>query len=349
MKGASRQRKIASSLICWIIAFLTGFILISAIYTAFLGREYLTFKNAIYDGMLPVNEQGSKQVAGMEGYGITTYGPEGLVVNKPIKENVSRLVFWGDSFVEAIQVSDQKKFSEIVDSTWNTRNRNTPVQSLNIGLAGLDMRAFLQFSENVNSIYSPDFIFLMLGNADFLRISKNPSLMSKVSNGDYDDLVTPKGTKAIHSIVNSLGLYSFMSRLKRQTFAFWNNQSTKQQSANKEGTATASLLDANLQESVQLQLRALKNIWGDKLVILYRQRVTDFGRNPEEGKATELYQALVEESVSFIDTYDPLLAATVEGGSPYGFMNFPIGKGHLNETGHRAVANSVLVYLENKI
>lgn len=348
MKDVSGKGAVISSLIYhWTFAFLTGFILISAIYSMFLGREYLTFENSIYDGILPVNEQGTKQVAGMEGYGITTHGSEGLVVNKPIKESVTRLVFWGDSFVEAIQVSDQKKFSEIVDSTWNTRNKNTPVQSLNIGLAGLDTRAFLQFSENVNSIYSPDYLFLMLGNADFLPLSKNPDLMNNVRNGNYDDLVSPKSTKAIYSIVNSLGLSSFTIRLKRQTFAFWNSQSTKQHNANKEGTVP--LLDANLKESIRLQLRALKNIWGDKLVILYRERVTDFGRNPEEGKATELYQALIEESVSFIDTYDPLLAATVEGSSPYGFMNFPLGTGHLNEIGHQAVANSVLVFLESKI
>jgi len=312
----------------------------------FLGREYITFENRIYDGILSVNEQGTKQVAGMEGYGITTYGSEGLVVNKPIKDNVTRLVFWGDSFVEAIQVSDQKKFSEIVESTWNARHRNPPVQSLNIGLAGLDMRAFLQFSENVNSIYSPDYLFLMLGNADFLPISRKPNLMNKVGSGVYNDLVSPGRAENIHSLVNSLGIYSFLSRLKRQTFAFWNNQSTKQQLSNQEGSVP--LLDASLQESVRLQLRALKHIWGDKLVILYRHRVTDFGRNPEEGKATELYQALVEESITFIDTYDPLLVTTVEGSSPYGFMNYPLGTGHLNEIGHRVVANSVLMFLENK-
>jgi len=330
LKDVSGKGAVIPRLIChWTFAFLTGFILVGTFYSVFLGREYVTFENSIYDGILSVNEQGTRQIAGMEGYGITTYGPEGQVVSKPIKENVTRLVFWGDSFVKAIQVSNQKKFSELVDSTWNASNRNTPVQSINIGLDGLDTRAFLQFSENVNSIYAPDYIFLMLGNADFLHISKNPNLMNKVRSGNYDDLVSP------------------MSRLKRQTFAFWNNQSTKQQGPNKEGTAH--LLDANLQESIQLQLRALKNIWGDKLVILYRQRVTDFGRNPEEGKATELYQALVEESVRFINTYDPLLAATVEGSSPYGFINFPLGTGHLNEIGHKAVANSVLVFLENKI
>ena len=347
MKDVLRQGRSISSLICyWILALLIVFMVIGALYSTFLGREYLAFENNIYDGILPVRKHGTSKVAGMEGYGITTYGAEGQVVNKPIKEDVIRIVFWGDSFVEAIQVSDQKKFSEIVDSTWSAEYGNTPIQSLNIGLAGLDTRAFLQFSENVNSIYSPDYLFLMLGNEDFLPVSKSPGSMKKVVNGDYTKLVAPRGAKNIQSVVSSLGLNSFLSRLKRQTFAFWAN-STKQQIVKTKDAVPK--LDANLQESIRLQLRALKNIWGDKLVILYRQRVTDFGRNPEEGKATELYQALVEESMSFIDTYDPLLVSTLEGKSPYGFMNFPLGKGHLNEIGHTVVANSVLKFLESKI
>ncbi|MEM7133562.1 MAG: hypothetical protein AAF702_45130 [Chloroflexota bacterium] len=328
----------------WAVAFACMFLLVAGLFTLFLGRDWLVRNQSIYEGLLYVNQPGTKSVAGMQGYGVTSYGEDGLVVNKILQDNVIRIVFWGDSFVEARQVSDQHKFTEIVEQSWNKRHPEMRIQSLNLGLAGLDSRAYLQFGENVDATFKPDYLFLMITNPDFYTLSYRPVALERVAAGDYTNLVRSESDFGIRHIVNDIGLQSFASQLKLQTFAFMNEGNQRvSETVNAKGKESRS---AELQESIQLQLQALKSIWGNRLVILYRQQVTDYGRNLEEGKTTELYKALAASDIPYIDTYEPLQIAMRDGKPPYGFINFALGKGHLNQVGHQLVADAVLGYLE---
>ena len=55
-----------------------------------------------------------------------------------------------------------------------------------------------------------------------------------------------------------------------------------------------------------------------------------------------------EENVPYVNLYEPMLEAYLQGFPPRGFNNSILGKGHFNVLGHQIIADQVIRYLETR-
>ena len=163
-------------------AFTLSFALVAGIFTQFFARNRVVFNETIYENHRLVGAPGAFQLASGEGYGVTSFGENGLVVDKVVRDDIYRVAFIGDSFVKAKQVSDSEKFTEIVESLWNEAHPERQIQTLNLGLGGQDMRAFLSFGHNMDAQFRPDLVFLMVSSNDFRAIARQPQLLAQLAD-----------------------------------------------------------------------------------------------------------------------------------------------------------------------
>lgn len=328
-------------LLKWMLAFILSFTIISGLYAGFLGRYTFVKNESIYRGHHFVGKPGTVHVFSKEGYGVTSYGEDGLIINKEIRHDLPRLLFLGDSFVEANHVSDEYKFTEIVEGYWNEKHSDQPIQTLNLGMSALDVRTYLQFGQEIDALFSPSLTFILLDPSDFRIALNNSTMLADIANGQFDNLVRPSKEPFGNQILYWLNLKSFAVRLKLQTLAFTNTP--------KLNTVPSVVIDAKArQKAYQIQLKALKKVWGERLIIIYHEHVTSLGKN-HLNRDRLLEQTISDEDIRVINLYDALYETTQAGKPPYGFSNSTLGHGHFNHLGHEIVADEILQYLESVI
>ena len=340
----SKQRslvKVVKLLGIWFGAGLTSFLLIMLVYTLFVGHNKLIRDYTIYEGHRFVGYPGASQLSTSEGYGLTTYGEHGLIVQKTPNPNVYRVLFIGDSFVKAKQVSDQEKFTELVERDWNAQHPDRLIQTLNLGLGGQDMRTYLSFGPNMDAQFQPDLVFVWLSQSDFQRIAKSPEKLEKVTQGLTEPLTSPERSWVAQDVINTLGVRSFFGQLQAQTFAFVKDDQAAVAEAAPPETALASGVSP-----IDVQLAALQAIWGDRLVLIYRRNVPDMGRDAPANYEDHILTASQTYDIPLIDIYPLFWRAFQERKPPVGFQNSILGQGHMNRYGHQLIADEVIRFME---
>ncbi len=310
------------------------------IYTQFFGRKQIVVNQTIYEGYRYVGYPGSYQLYTAEGYGITSNGENGLVVNKVLNPDAFRILFLGDSYVDARHVSDHEKFSEIVERNWNVAHPEMPIQSLNLGLGGQNMATYLSFGKNMDTHFQPDLVFVMVSDDDFKTIANNPKQLEKVAQGSTEPLVEPETYTAIEDFTNRTRFRSFLGKLRAQTYGFLQIGDTFEGQA---GPKKQVPLDP---EAVSIQLEALRDIWGDRLVILYRMPIPNLGKGAPVTYEDEVLNEIEKHGIPVINLYQPFLRAYQERKPPHGFNNSVLGQGHCNQYGHQLIAEEMISFLE---
>lgn len=336
----STFKKALTLLWMWGVATVVCLVVIMLFYTYALGRNRVELNETIYEGHLFVGQSGAFQLNNGEGYGLTTYGENGMIVNKVLKPDVFRILFLGDSFVKARQVSDPEKFTELVEKQWNVAHPKQPLQTINLGLDGQDMRAYLSFGNNMDKTFQPDLVFLMVNRADFRVLASHPKLLEKIANGLTEPITQPEETNPLAELVNNLGVRSFFGQIQAQTFGF-----TAMGHTSDPVVVDELRVEAVDPEVVAIQVNALQKIWGERLVVLYRAWPQNFGKGEPATYEDNILRELDRQNIPYINFYGPFKQAFDQRISPLGFNNSILGKGHLNQIGHQLVTDQILNYL----
>jgi lysophospholipase L1-like esterase len=358
----SRKRSIARLAqagklgLVWAIASALSFLTIMVIYTLFFGRNKVILNETIYENHRYVGQAGASQLNTLEGHALTTFGENGLIVDKELDPHAFRVLFVGDSYVKAKQVSDRYKFTEVIERDWNAAHSNQPIQTLNLGLGGQDLSTYLSFGPNMDKHYQPHLVFLMLGGQDFDTLSRKPHQLAKIASGLNEPLTKPQTANLVERLSNDLGCRSFFGQLQLQTYGFL---SSGQRTSAGGGHDQAGQPPADQHRpadkssgAVAIQLEALQDIWGDRLVIIYRPSLPALsyqgaGNDTPDVYRDEMISEMEAMGIPYINLYSPFLQAFRERRPPFGFNNSILGQGHLNQFGHQLVADQVTEYLES--
>lgn len=325
---------------------IASLVIILVVYTTFFGRNQVALNESIYENYRFTGQPGSTQLATSEGYGLTTYGADGLIVNKPLNPDSFRVLFIGDSFVKAKQVSDAEKFTELVEQQWNSQHADKHIQSLNLGLGGQDMATYISFGKNMDHQFQPALVFLMVSADDFRKVLRNPQTLGKIVQHIDQPLVKPERSSKIQDVANQLGIRSFLGQIQSQTFAFIE---PKDQISVAEANEGASLNSQTTRaEAISIQIEALQAIWGDRLVIIFRERVPNMGRGQSTRVINPILNQIKAHDIPIIILYPRFQEAFSNHHPPFGFSNSVLGKGHLNIYGHQLVADEIIHYLETQ-
>jgi hypothetical protein len=358
---SNRPRRAAVGRLVWTWGAMSiaALLFIAVVYTAFFGRNKVTLNETIYENHRLVGQPGAAQLATGEGYGLTTFGENGLIVDKDLDPDAYRIVFIGDSFVKAKQVSDRYKFTELVEQTWNSSHPDRPIQTLNLGLGGQDMSTYLSFGPNIDRHYAPDLVFLYANPNDFRVLARQPGKIAKIAEGLSSPLTHPQTPSALEDLTNRLGVRSFLGRLQHQWFGFRAMGTLAQKKAAAAAAARAPVSPQPAAEgkviqirgideqSLNVQLDALQHMWGDRLVVIYGMTVPQLGRDAPDTYQDQVMRAMEQKGIPAISLYEPLLAAFRERRPPTGFDNSILGTGHYNRTGHQLIAGEIIRFLES--
>jgi hypothetical protein len=331
-------------LLCtWGLAAILAYAAVGAGYYCLVrhsGKRVVDYE--VYRGYLRVGVEGQHELRLDEGAGKTTFGAHGMIVNKQVDPRRPRLLFIGDSYVEAAQVSDARKFTEIVERTWNSRHADRPVQSINMGQGGLDMRAYISFGRDLDAYLNPDLVFVVVKEDDFRALAQAPQLLERLDENSTGPLLQPaRELSAFENLVNELGQRDFFVHQKSQLQAL----SKMAWPARLEESSIAPAAEIQ-PEAISAQLLALQDIWQERLVLVYHSHVTEWMDGNYDVPLNRVAAQASWLGIPVIDLDSALIGAYQRGTPPKGFHNTLLGDGHWNHLGHELVADEIISYIE---
>ncbi|HLA42886.1 MAG TPA: SGNH/GDSL hydrolase family protein, partial [Aggregatilineales bacterium] len=85
-------------------------------------------------------------------------------------DNTLRIAILGDSFIEAVQVHDEQRVSNVLQRQLDSQLPDHSFEVMNFGISNFNVGQFWLTYENYVRQYQPDFVFVLLSNAQLSRI-----------------------------------------------------------------------------------------------------------------------------------------------------------------------------------
>lgn len=286
-----------------------------------------------------------------EGWGETFYGKHGALAYQVRALNLdsSKVVLWGDSFVEAAQVNDNQKISVV----FNRLRERTDLEMISFGASGYTLENYLQAIpgyENEIPGISKHFIFLA-GLSD-VRPNNSGKRFASFFTGKANQVLQAQrpGTLSLRfsALVRDWGL-NFLPQIFRSLKSFYGRFAKWQLVSRVKGG--------------EKKKESLASVWGDMFFLLkqatehpvvfvyappipFLKKGSVTFKNSEQ-RDVDLFQSMcLSNGVGFVDLTKPFGDFYLRTGRfPRGFFNSPPGQGHLNADGQRIVAQTLDAYL----
>lgn len=314
----------------------------------------------------------TKIVWGKEGFGscyTDNLGFNNDYINEK-KGKKYRIVVLGDSFTEAMHVNRDDNYISLLSEKLNKNSDNFEVY--NLGISGRSIADYIGFANDYLNKLSPDLVvvqvrvddFQLNTNCDFYKIVKN--------EGSYKTEKCVRGNQMrdkFKILRDNSGWfrpiigYSFMRLepsiksvilFKSKIMKFFNNQDFvgAEKNKNKNNNKTN-------EDFIAWQLEKMKEKYEDNLVFLNISMVPVINNNEvvlhEKEDKSFLKKIINDESkkrnINLLDTEEEFITYFKENNElPFGFYNTKPGTGHLNEGGHKIIANMLYDFLsKNKL
>ncbi len=290
--------------------------------------------------------QGSRQVAGTEGYGVTHYLAHGEIVT-PWEGGGTPVVAIGDSHTEALQVSDGMKFVSLAEA--RLRSKGVLVNLHNLGRNSLGISDYVFLAPLIRQDYGPQVVVFQLSAEDFWGEeggdSFNRQHRSYFVETDAGDL------ELLHNDQHfQPNLYT---RLTSQWMLYAYGRERWGKIAEKFGAGHGAAgqprpAPANSEKILPVarladQLKLLKEAYaGTKIILLllpFSPQIEQGALNFDDPEYLKILNSAEDVGGFYIvDPRREFNRLAWQGRLPRGFMNSLPGKGHLNEFGHAIVA-----------
>jgi len=242
-----------------------------------------------------------------------------------------RLLVLGDSFVEATHVMRENNFVSLL-------NRRGDTLAYNAGFAGADPRAFPVLARRFQQILAPDLIVLCVNEDDL-------SALRSVNLPHYQE---PTGLKKLLQplFANSALATHLNWKYKTEIVEWWNGLG-QEADLEIDEAGPGPVLPSHL-VNWSMVLKQVEQVNAHVLVfflpsLAYRSEGAVILPSPASdamiGVAERLHIPVLQANEAFLRDYG-------ESELPaFGFSNTKPGKGHLNDRGHRIVAEILTAYV----
>jgi len=251
----------------------------------------------------------------------------------------------------------EEKFVQRLEAKWQGRGIDIKVH--NFAVAGKNAADYIYFGPKYLEEFNPEYVIIQLTVADILdsfhRYNKN------IYIDERNHLVPHESFSRLFKYINEFTtmnplFYNIYVKLKSYLINRSNKQGVRLRLLQKDKNEV-NIVD---KEKVNFVLNKLKEVFGEKLIILYLHNI-----NLEEqcnGQVdndiyyeyyTFIKQYCINNQIHLIDTtYSMLTHFNKTGKLINGFVNHRIGTGHLNLEGHRVVAQVIddyfIQYIEDR-
>lgn len=250
------------------------------------------------------------------------------------------ICFLGSSHTEALQVGAEKNFVALLESMLSTdENASNDYQCLNLGVSGHFFNVVVSNFENfAKEFKNIDYVIIEANNVEFTEKE-----IEKMLNGDYHSDLGERSWA-----YKSLQRIPYLRLLVKQYQDLQKNSNPSIDATNEESTFDN--YKASL-DPVMKKLSAISKENGFEIIILKHSEIAFDDNNKAYAKNNA--EALVQfkesceaNGIRFLSVDDVFCEyADTYAVLPRGFSNSRPGKGHLNEVGHRLIAEHLYTEL----
>ncbi|MBI9079525.1 MAG: hypothetical protein JEY79_07280 [Pseudodesulfovibrio sp.] len=308
-------------------------------------------RDSILGEIVPV--PGSVQRWRSEGWGNTHYGQHGLLAEEEsfALSDAPKVLLWGDSYVQSLQVSNDKKIA----SVFNSMSQGNPYYCLTLGQGGATVPYYYfvmpSYMKKLSGIKGH--AILLSGMNDVLpyrgsnRLGRFLPAPWRLEDGTYRSWAGPNWKGALFGpIIEYLELTPFLNlykKIKNYPFRLLPNM-VNGATAKSQPTPASYDLDEGwrfLLSNLQQQSTGFFTFIYCPETPLIKQSIVEF-EDREADLAEQFKRICKEKGISFIDMTDPFKAFYLkENKMTRGFINSPPGTGHFNEHGLRLIAQAL--------
>jgi hypothetical protein len=280
-------------------------------------------------------------VQGKEGYGRTVLNELGLrspsLKDEPLQASAQRVLVLGDSYTQAMQVSDSAAFSQQLNELLGDYT-----QVVNAGREGASPADYIALADYNQQTFNPDVVVVQLNEADFTRdlLSKNQTFYFQKNDQTYTleenkAVVSSNALASQFSGLQSVLNFSVVRVALERVEAMRSNEGHEVTSPTP--VATDKWGDGSLEHfTVQELQRTYKTP-----ILLYIPEINYFDKDYAKAHPTEQYlaRAAREAGVTFISLRpDFVKHYNQDHETAHGFANTQPGTGHINTLGHTIAA-----------
>lgn len=326
--------------LAWCFSVIAAFILALLAWELLLSQLVLQKPTSQTHGELGRIYGQGLYVQGKEGYGRTFLNELGLrspsLTDEPLQEGERNILVLGDSYTQAMQVSDEVAFPQHLN---DLLGEHTKV--INAGREGASPADYIALAEYNKDTFNPDEVIVQLNEADFTR-----DLLSDKQTFYYEETTRGFNLRENKTVVSSNELASRFANLQSLlNFSVVRIalehvealRASKTHSTNEAVQTTPQQTDGSLECFIVSELKKAYR----QPILLYIPEIDYFSPDYALSHATEqeLAKAARELGVTFISLRPDYIALYRNRHRPaHGFTNTQPGTGHINPLGHEVAA-----------
>ena len=256
-----------------------------------------------------------------------------------------------DSHGLAEAVPDQATASSVIERL--SRNEGKPLNVEMYGWTGAAAPTYVATAGEITDKWHPVWVAVVLnytdltqepiyglGDAWYWQMKIKPDLSIELV-----DQRPPTPAGRMEAIRQFLGRSTLALTLRRRTVLIAGNQQPEPKAATQasdQKNSTVSALKDQIPLVPRASVRALKQAYGDRLLIIYAPECAPFGPLEQTNSEKELLNACREEGAVCSSVREAMISARDTRGQLYrGFNNTAPCAGHLNEVGQEIVAKEI--------
>ena len=335
--GQPMASKVLKSVFQWGIAVAVGFFIIN--FVCFFYRMPARGKMTPNGASISVSQPNTISVHGKEGYSISKSDRNGFA--NPNKELAEKYILMlGASHTVAAEIASNKKYSVLVDQYYNDSKY---LHTYNIANSGHFLPSQIEhFKAAMEAYPNAEAVTIEIFSTDYSAEEINASMNQVEYDPNQSVLIYTNGSTFLKL---KTWIRYFLPMIEVVI-------SQKNTIINARTPSIEFEFDENeYSESINEALALLRSEYEGPLVFVYHPKTElnkDGSLTIEYSKTWNLfYKACLDNSIDVIDSGDDFLKYYESNHRlPYGFSNTSLGKGHLNELGHRILADEIIDYLE---
>ena len=323
----------------WCLKVILAFACALVVWEITLSNVYLRTPASVMHPVLGRIYGQGLYVQGREGFARTVLNELGmrqppLTAKEP---GVERILVLGDSFTQAMQVSDQAIFTHQLQERLGARS-----EVINDGRSGTSPAYYLAQAEFNKKTFEPDLVIIQLNQGDFTSDhfdSQTNFYFVQTETGFElkENKAYVSGNPIISRFAQFQKILNFsVARVLVERLA---KLGARPAETPPRPSATEAAEELKIQEAlITWVVRELKAHY-PKLILVYIPTIDYFGDQAQSSVELQLVQAARGEGVPFVSVYqDYIDVFKIDRRVAHGFDNTQPGLGHINALGHALLA-----------
>jgi hypothetical protein len=260
------------------------------------------------------------------------------------------LLVMGDSYTEALHVTDDEHFAHLLEKRLRENNIQVPV--LPVARSGFSVADYVSNASLYRKLFSPGWVIIQVGDDDFCNDAWTIGKPAGYAHfrraddaGKLEIVNLPPQNTGLCGLANDrfpwlLPIILFMQDRENLVLAWVKDRKQPwfhAENAEESNRRTPGIQVANY--PVDQEMKMLAEAYDKRVILLYLPQFDPLQPGRETENETLLRKAAQAQGIHFVSLREKFPELAAAGQAPYGFVNTRFNAGHWNRYGHQAAAD----------